>query len=99
MRAHRIFAADLADTVLVVPITQARATMHLDTVCTMVDTDAVVMYEPLRDTLTAYTVRAAAGSAGGIKVDGPTSFRRAAAEAMGLAELRVIETGLDPVTA
>jgi arginine deiminase len=94
--ARSALADGLARTVLVVPIAQARATMHLDTVCTMVDTDAVVMYEPLRDALCAYTVRPAAG---GITVDGPTPFRRAAADAMGLAELRVIDTGLDPVTA
>ncbi|WP_245645388.1 arginine deiminase [Pseudonocardia acaciae] len=94
--ARSALADGLAETVLVVPIAQARATMHLDTVCTMVDTDAVVMYEPLRDTLCAYTVRS---TVDGIKVDGPTPFRKAAADAMGVAELRVIATGLDPVTA
>jgi arginine deiminase len=97
--ARSALADGLAETVLVVPIAQARATMHLDTVCTMVDFDAVVMYEPVRDTLQAYTVRAAPGSADGIKVDGPAPFRGAAAEAMGLAELRLIDTGLDPVIA
>ena len=30
--------------------------MHLDTVCTMVDVDAVVMYPNVADTLTAWTV-------------------------------------------
>jgi arginine deiminase len=83
--------------VLVVPIAQTRATMHLDTVCTMVDRDAVVMYPTIADSLRAYTVRA--DNAGGITVDGPAPFRVAAAEAMGVAELRVIDTGLDPVTA
>ena len=34
----------LAHTVLAVPIEQDRATMHLDTICTMVDVDAMVMY-------------------------------------------------------
>ena len=38
--ARRVFAAELAHTVLAVPIAQERATMHLDTVCTMVDVDA-----------------------------------------------------------
>src|SRR5439155_25935226 len=42
--ASRVFAAGLAHAVVVVPIKQERATMHLDTVCTMVDYDAVVMY-------------------------------------------------------
>ena len=39
--ARQLFAAGLAHTVLAVPIAQERATMHLDTVCTMVDVDAV----------------------------------------------------------
>ena len=49
--ARRVFAAGLAHTVLAVPIAQERATMHLDTVCTMVDVDAVVMYPNIADTL------------------------------------------------
>ena len=40
----------LAHTVLAVPIAQERATMHLDTVCTMVDVDAIVMYPNVADT-------------------------------------------------
>ena len=42
--------------VLAVPIAQDRATMHLDTICTMVDRDAVVMYPQVADTLTAFTL-------------------------------------------
>jgi arginine deiminase len=95
--ARRAFAADLAHTVLVVPIAQERATMHLDTVCTMVDVDAVLMYPNIADTLAAYTV--VAGPDGEPRVAGPTPFLRAAAAAMGLDVLRVIDTGLDPVTA
>ena len=77
---------------LAVPIAQDRATMHLDTVCTMVDRDAVVMYPPLADTLEAYVVEPG-------RVSGPVPFLAAAARAMGIDELRVIDTGLDPVTA
>lgn len=95
--ARSVFTDGLVHTVLVVPIEQARATMHLDTVCTMVDVDAVVMYPAMRHTLVAYTLRP--GDAGVVRVDGPTPFLRAAADAMGLSELRVIDTGLDPVTA
>jgi arginine deiminase len=78
--------------VLAVPISQDRATMHLDTVCTMVDRDAVVMYPPLADALEAYVVQP-----DGVGEREP--FLAAAARAMGIAELRVIDTGLDPVTA
>ena len=71
--------------------------MHLDTVCTMVDRDAVVMYPAVRNSLSAYPVRS--DGAGGVVVDGPVPFLEAAAEAMGIDRLRVIDTGLDPVTA
>src|SRR4051794_25451745 len=54
--ARRVFTAGLAHTILAVPIAQERATMHLDTVCTMVDVDAVVMYPNVADSLTALTV-------------------------------------------
>jgi arginine deiminase len=95
--AQRVIAAGLAHTVLAVPIAQERATMHLDTVCTMVDVDAVVMYPNLADSLRAWTVTA--GPDGELSVGQPRPFLEAAAEAMGIDRLRVIDTGLDPVTA
>ena len=49
--ARQVFAAGLAHTVLAVPIAQERATMHLDTVCTMVDVDKIVMYPNVADSL------------------------------------------------
>ncbi len=54
--ARRAFADGLAHTVLAVPIAQERATMHLDTVCTMVDVDSIVMYPNVADTLSAHAV-------------------------------------------
>ncbi|MBB6035073.1 arginine deiminase [Phytomonospora endophytica] len=94
--ARRIFAGKLAHTVLAVPIAQERATMHLDTVCTMVDVDAVVMYPNIADTLVAYTIT---DDGEDPRVTGPRPFLAAAAEAMKIDVLRVIDTGLDPVTA
>lgn len=94
--ARSLFDDDLAHTVLAVPIAQERAQMHLDTVCTMVDVDAMVMYPAITDTLTAFTLRR---SADGVGISEETPFVRAAAEAMGIERLRVIDTGLDPVTA
>ena len=90
--AERLFAAGEAHAVLAVPIAQDRATMHLDTVCTMVDRDAVVMYPAIAGSLEAYVVTEDG-------VSGPEPFLRAAAAAMEIPELRVIDTGLDPVTA
>ncbi|MDX6309201.1 MAG: arginine deiminase, partial [Nocardioidaceae bacterium] len=95
--ARSAFADGLAHTVLAVPIQQQRASMHLDTVCTMVDSDAVVMYPAIRDTLRAYPV--APDGNGGLKVSTSRPFLEAAADAMGIEKMRVIDTGLDPVTA
>jgi arginine deiminase len=95
--ARRCFARGLAHTVLVVPIAQERATMHLDTVCTMVDVDAVVMYPNVADTLQAYTVTADSDSEP--RIFPPEPFLTAAAKALRIDTLRIIDTGLDPVTA
>lgn len=70
--------------------------MHLDTVCTMVDVDAVVMYPNIVDSLSAFTIHR---EDRGVRIDEAVPFVRAAAEAMGIDKLRVIDTGLDPVTA
>ena len=71
--------------------------MHLDTICTMVDVDAVVMYPNVARHLSAIAVRAGNGS--DLIVDQPAPFLQAAARAMGIDRLRLIDTGLDPVTA
>src|SRR6201991_2865056 len=57
--ARSLFDDGLADTVLAVPIAQKRAQMHLDSVCTMVDIDTVVMYANVVDALTAFTIQRA----------------------------------------
>jgi arginine deiminase len=100
--ARRVFARGLARTVLVVPIAQQRATMHLDTIATMVDVDALVMYPAVADSLVAWTVTAEEppdDDTTDLQVRGPEPFLAAAAAAMGIDRLRVIDTGLDPVTA
>jgi arginine deiminase len=94
--AHRALSRGLAHTVLAVPIAQERATMHLDTVCTMVDVDAVVMYPAMAGTLEALAMT---WDGEALQVGPRRPFLSAAADAMGIAELRVIDTGLDPVTA
>ncbi len=95
--ASNVFDRGLAHTVLAVPIAQERATMHLDTVCTMVDVDAVVMFPNVADELMALSLTAA--GAEGVAVADPEPFLIAAAKAMGIDTLRTIHTGLDPVTA
>lgn len=94
--ARSLFDDGLAHTVLAVPIAQERAQMHLDTVCTMVDVDAVVMYPAISDSLSAFTIKR---TPDGVTILDEAPFVKAAAEAMEIEQLRVIDTGLDPVTA
>ena len=95
--ARTAFAQGLAHTVLAVPIDQDRATMHLDTICTMVDVDAMVMYPNVAHRLAAATLTP--DGDGGVRVEPLEPFLDAAARAMGIERLRLIDTGLDPVTA
>ncbi len=101
--ARQVFHAGLAHTVLAVPIAQERATMHLDTVCTMVDVDKIVMYPNVADSLQAFTVTAPdPGDDEGsvtLRVGDAEPFLVAAAKAMQIDTLHQIDTGLDPVTA
>ena len=109
--ARRVFDTGFAHTVLAVPIeprpasvpggapagaTARRGPGHLDTICTMVDTDAAVMHPALAYTLTA---RSISPRADGLRVSHPQPFLEAAALAMGIDRLRVIDTALDPATA
>ncbi|WP_433013339.1 arginine deiminase [Kribbella sp. CA-294648] len=94
--ARRVFAKGLAHTVLAVPIAQQRATMHLDTVCTMVDVDAVLMYPNMAEEMRALAVTADGDE---LHVAESEPFLVAAAKALGIDTLRRIDTGLDPVTA
>lgn len=94
--ARLAFDNDLARSILAVPIDQDRATMHLDTICTMVDTDKIVMYPNVAHRLEAYTLTPANGD---LVVSEPRHFLDAAADAMGIDQLHLIDTGLDPVTA
>ncbi|MGO1972165.1 MAG: arginine deiminase [Propionibacteriaceae bacterium] len=94
--ARLAFQNDLARSILAVPIDQDRATMHLDTICTMVDTDKIVMYPNVAHRLEAYTLTPADGD---LVVSEPRHFLDAAADAMGIDQLHLIDTGLDPVTA
>jgi arginine deiminase len=101
--ARQVFHADLAHTVLAVPIAQERATMHLDTVCTMVDVDKIVMYPNVADSLRAYAVTLADRAEDDrdlqLEVADAEPFLVAAAKAMEIDTLHQIDTGLDPVTA
>ena len=65
--------------------------MHLDTVCTMVDIDAIVMYPNVADTSSAYAITAPSrtmSGAGRARGRASEPFLVAAAKAMGIDTLR-----------
>jgi arginine deiminase len=94
--ARRVFDAGLAHTVLAVPLDRLGAAARLDSVCTVVDVDTVIMYPRLAFTLIAHTITPRAD---GMRVSRPQPFLEAAAQAMGIEQLKVIATGLDPLAA
>ncbi|MFT4084506.1 MAG: arginine deiminase [Nocardioides sp.] len=95
--ARQVFGHRLAHTVLAVPIAQERATMHLDTIATLVDVDKMVIYPNVAQSLVAHAVTDAGD--GELAIADARPFLEAAAEAMGIEELHHVDTGLDPVSA
>ena len=93
--AHHLLAAGLAHSVLAVPMNQRGQGGHLDTICTVVDTGTVVMAPAVAFTLTAHTITMRGGE---LRVSRPRPFLEASAEAIGIDRLKLIDTGLDPVT-
>ena len=94
--AGRLFEAGLAQTVLVVPLRQLPAGTRLDTVCTVIDSDTVLMFPALGYVLQAHVI---APSAGGLRLSRPMPLLESMAQAMGVDALTVISTGMDPPAA
>jgi arginine deiminase len=92
--ARRLLETDLAHTVLAVPISQQGAVGHLDTVCAVLDVDVVIMHPSVAYTLTARTISLRAD---GMRMSKPQPFLEAAAQAMGIRQLNVIDSGVDPI--
>ncbi len=100
--ARRVFDAGLAHTVLAVPLSgplPGAGPARLDTLCTMVDADTVVMLPAAAYTLKAHAITVRAEGPGVLRVSRAQPFLEAAAQAMGIDRLRVIDTGVDPLTA
>lgn len=90
--ARRLFDTGLAHSVLAVPIRQHCGFSHLDTVCAVVNADSVVMHPAVAYGMTAHTI---SPRSDGMRVSRPRPFLEAAAQAMGIERLRVIDTGTD----
>jgi len=95
--AARLFDAGAVDWVLAVDLPKARGQMHLDTVLTVVDTDAVVLWPRLLDVARAHRIDPVAG--GRARVRQEPDLVRALAAGLGVDTLRVVTTGADQVLA
>ncbi|WP_027346788.1 arginine deiminase [Hamadaea tsunoensis] len=92
--ARSLFDAGAAERVIAVVMTKDRAHMHLDTVFTMLDRDAVTLYPKVIDNVRAISLRPGSGS-GKFHVTVEDGLLPAVADAMGVDRLRVVETGGD----
>jgi arginine deiminase len=88
----RLFEQSVIDRALAVELPKGRATMHLDTVVTMVDRDAVVLYPRIRAAARAF--RVTPGSAGAPVVEQVEDLVEGLGWACGVDRLEVIEPSL-----
>lgn len=93
--AKTLFAAGAVERVIACDIGRKRAHMHLDTVFTMVDVDAVTVYPEVVDRSKTYSLRPSDKGEGEIDITEEGSFLSAVKDALGVRELRVIATGGD----
>jgi arginine deiminase len=88
--ARRVFDCGFAHTALAV-LTDPAGPECLDTLCTLAGTDTVVMRPAVAYSLVARTITQRGD---GLRLSHPQPFLGAAARAMGIDKLRVIETGV-----
>ena len=94
--AAALFSKGAAERVIVAGMPKLRAAMHLDTVFTFAGRDVVTLYPTIMDAVHTFTLLPSDRSPGVEVVDeGGTPFVDVVARALGLSELRVIETGGD----
>lgn len=96
--AAALFAAGEADQVIVAGMPKLRAAMHLDTVCTFAAEDCVTVYRAIVDSITPFTLRPDADDGVHVTVE-REPFLEVVRRALGLADLRVVNTGGDDFAA
>ncbi|HIP71162.1 MAG TPA: arginine deiminase [Anaerolineae bacterium] len=92
--ARALFAGGAAERVIACHMTRDRAHMHLDTIFTMLDRDAVTIYPKVVNRITAYSIRPGDNEQI-FDVTQEKSFLDAVQDALGVKKLRVIATGGD----
>jgi arginine deiminase len=93
--AGALFENAAAERVIVAVLPKQRAAMHLDTVFTFADHDCVLVYPDIVDGVHTYSYRPSDDPSGLELTAEDKPFVDVVAGALGLAELRVVETGGD----
>jgi arginine deiminase len=92
--ARALFAKGAAERVIAAVMTKDRAHMHLDTVFTLLDRDKATAYPKVMDQVRAISLRPGSNE-GTLHVTEEEGFIPAVADALGVKELQVVETGGD----
>ncbi len=92
--ARALFKKGAVERIIAAQLTRDRAHMHLDTVFTMLDRDAVTIYPKVINQIQTYSLRPG-DKEGTFDVCPESSFLEAVSDALGVKELRVITTGGD----
>ncbi|HXV13334.1 MAG TPA: arginine deiminase [Candidatus Krumholzibacteria bacterium] len=92
--AQSLFRHGAAERVIACVMSKDRAHMHLDTVFTMLDRDAITVYPRVVDQTRAYSLRPS-DKPGRMELTEEKSFLDAVADALNVGKLRVIGTGGD----
>lgn len=92
--ARALFQKNAAERVIAAQFTKDRAHMHLDTICTLLDRDAVTVYPTVVDTIQTYSLRPGEKE-GQFDMRREKGFLEAMADALQVKQLRVITTGGD----
>ena len=93
--AKTLFESSAVERVIACDIGRDRAHMHLDTVITMLDVDAVTIYPTVVDRITAYSLRPSDGGSRGMEITQEKNFLDALKDALKVKHLRIVGTGDD----
>jgi arginine deiminase len=93
--ARALFDQGSAERVVVAGMPSLRAAMHLDTVFTFADRDVATAFPDIVDGIETFSLRPSDGGSGVEVTVESSRFVDVVADALGLPELRVIETGGD----
>ncbi|MGK2869434.1 MAG: arginine deiminase, partial [Mycobacterium sp.] len=91
--AAELFAHGGAEKVIVAGMPKLRAAMHLDTVFTFADRDVVTIYPDIVDNIVPFTLLPSDSEPGVDVIEETKPFTEVVAAALGLSQLRIVETG------